>query len=329
MVMERLGMSAPTASAPSANAPVSLVTQTRVLPRHEDDFAKWQQRVNTVIAGFPGFLDYQIIPPSPPLQVDWVIVQRFVSLEAVQAWVSSAERERLLAEVQGWLVGQDDIHIVMPDNQAKSDSVSAVISTRVKPGQEEQYREWRNRVLSEESRFPGFQGAKVEPPIAGVQDDWVSIVRFDSAAHLSAWLDSPTRQQLVAEAAPFTDATHVRTVRTGFDAWFQTPGGTAPPPAWKQNMLVLLALYPSALGFSLLVQGPVFMQRLGLPFWLAFFCGNAVGVLILSKLVPWVSHRFNWWINPAGDDPRRTNLIGAAVIVALYAALLVFFWQVS
>lgn len=58
-------------------------------------------------------------------------------------------------------------------------------------------------------------------------------------------------------------------------------------------MLVLLALYPSACLFGLLVQTPILMRQFGMPFWLAFFVGNAVGVLILNFLVPWVSHRSN------------------------------------
>jgi uncharacterized protein len=322
-------MAAPPVAAAATSTPVTLVTQTRVLPAHAAEFAAWQQRVNDAIASVPGFIDHQVIPPDPPAQVDWVIVQKFSSLAAARAWLSSPQREQLLADIQGWLVGQDDIHIVTGDEQPQSASVSAVISTRILPGQEEQYRAWQSRIVAAESRFPGFEGSKLEPPIPGVQDDWVSIVRFDSDEHLAGWLDSADRQRLIAEAAPFTASSHVRTVRTGFDAWFQTTGGAAPPPAWKQNMLVLLALYPSALGFSLLVQGPLFMQRLGMPFWLAFFAGNAVGVLILSKLVPWVSHRFNWWINPAGGDTQRVNAIGVAVIVALYAVLLLFFSQVS
>lgn len=323
-------MSAPAATASVAGEPVTLVTQTRVLPAHADDFARWQQHVNDVVARFPGFIDHQAIPPDPPVQVDWVIVQRFANVGAARTWLGSPERAHLLAKAAPWLVGQDDIHIIRGDGAPSSAApVSAVISSRVKPGQESAYREWQSRISAAESRFPGYQGSKLEPPIPGVQDDWVAIVRFDSDDHLTHWLDSPERQQLLADAEAFTSGTHVRKVHTGFDAWFQTQPGTSPPPAWKQNMLVLLALYPSALGFSLLIQGPVLMGQLGMPFWLAFFVGNAVGVLILNQLVPWVSHRFNWWVNPTGADPERIKWTGIAVIVALYAVLLAFFWRVS
>ena len=121
-------MAEPSATANATSAPVTLVTQTRVTPEHAADFAKWQQRVNDAISEFPGFVDHQIIPPDPPAQVDWVIVQKFASLDAARAWLGSVQRERLLADIQGWLVGQDDIHIVTGDPPPRSSSVSAVIS---------------------------------------------------------------------------------------------------------------------------------------------------------------------------------------------------------
>ena len=61
------------ASAPATAKPVTIVTQTRVLPDRNNDFAEWQQRISDVVAGFPGFIDHQVIPPDPPKQVDWVM----------------------------------------------------------------------------------------------------------------------------------------------------------------------------------------------------------------------------------------------------------------
>ena len=69
-------------------------------------------------------------------------------------------------------------------------------------------------------------------------------------------------------------------MRTGFDQWFPVAAaGTAPPAAWKQNMLVLLLLYPVVFLFGLLVQTPLLTGRAGLPFAVALFIGNVVSVL--------------------------------------------------
>ena len=38
---------------------------------------------------FAGFIKQTVMPPSPPAQVDWVILQRFASTEAAVAWLNS------------------------------------------------------------------------------------------------------------------------------------------------------------------------------------------------------------------------------------------------
>ncbi len=315
-----------TAALPAAS-PVTLVTQTRVRSESDDDFGRWQQQVNDVVARFPGLIDHEVIPPSPPVQPDWVIVQRFTSVDAARAWLGSKERRRLIEQAQPWLVGQDDIHLIDGgDRPGPSAPVSAVISTRVKPGQEEAYRAWQRRIAAAQAKFDGFQGYKLTPPIPGVQDVWVTILRFETEPHLAAWMESPERQRLIDEAAAFTAETHTRTVRTGFDQWFRADGNAGPAtPAWKQNMLVLLALYPVVFLFGLWVQTPLLMERAKMPFWLALFAGNVASVIVLNWLVPAVSNRFGWWLHPSGGNARRLELSGAALIIGLYGLFLALF----
>lgn len=306
---------------------VTLVTQTRVLPGKDAEFAQWQERMNAAVAAQPGFLDHQVMAPAPPTQVDWVIVQRFASSEAAQAWLRSPARTDLLAEIAPALVGADDVHLFTDGAaNAPAASTSAVIGTRVAPGQEAAFREWQRRIEAAETTFPGFQGHKVEPPIPGVQEDWASVVRFDTDAHLQAWLDSPQRQALIAQATALGAESHVRIVRGGFQGWFNFGGETAAtPPGWKQSMVVLMVLYPVVFLFGRLVQGPLLLDR-GVPFWLALFIGNAFSVIVTgSLLIPWASRRLLWWMIPKADAPASTNARGIALIVAVYVIALAVF----
>jgi uncharacterized protein len=306
-------------------SPVTIVTQTRVLPDRNGDFAEWQQRISDAVAGFPGFIDHQVIPPNPPTQLDWVILQKFATSQTAQAWLRSPERLRLIEAAQPMLVGHDDIHIIEDEQTGKPpDAVSAVISMRIMPGKEEAYRDWGQRIAAAQAQFPGFQGFKLNPPIPGVQEDWVTVLQFDNEAHLNAWMTSPERLKLLEEANAFTTESHVRTVRTGFDQWFRV-AGAAHAPIWKLNMLTLLALYPVVFLFGYFVQTPLLVGRLGWPFFLALFAGNASGVVILNWVAPWVSGRFSWWTQPAGSETRQRNLLGIVAVVALYALLVLIF----
>lgn len=309
---------------------VTIVTQTRVASDKAEEFASWQRQISGVVAAQPGFLKQTVMPPSPPSQLDWVILQRFAKTEDALAWLRSDEKQRLVAQVQPMLVGQDDVHL-LEDNKAGvlPAPASAVISTRIKPGQEDVYREWERRIAAAQARAPGFQGYRFEPPVPGVQNDWLAILRLDSEENLQAWLASPARKKLLEEAAAFTDEYQARIVRTGFDQWFELGSSEAPPPAaWKQNMIVLMALYPVVFLFNKWVQYPLLVEHWKIPFWGALFIGNAVSVALLSFLVPWSGRWLDWWLRPSGHDPK-IEFGGAGLVVGVYALCLLIFWQSS
>jgi antibiotic biosynthesis monooxygenase (ABM) superfamily enzyme len=309
---------------------VSIVTQTSVRPEKSEDFARWQGETSNMVSNFPGFVEQRLMPPNPPLQVDWVILQRFHTMEDAQRWLVSPERQTRIEGAAPFLIGRDDVHIVRDDEGGRKPApVSAVISTRVKPGKDTEYRAWERKIAAAQSKAPGLQGYRFEPPVPGVQDDWLAILRFDTEHNLQAWLESPERKKLLEEAAPFLEEFHTRMVRSGFEQWFPLAVNGTRAPAWKQNMIVLLLLYPVVFLFSIWVQSPVLMAKAGLPFWLALFIGNIVSVMLLNWLVPWVSNGFGWWLAPAACAGRWTSLAGAALILLLYAAWLFLFSRIS
>jgi uncharacterized protein len=313
---------------PAPAGTVTIVTQTCVRPEDSEAFARWQEQTSGVVAAFPGFIGETVMKPSPPSQVDWVILQRFAGTEAATAWLHSEKRLERIASAGPMTLGRDDIHIVDDGGVGVLPSpVSAVISTRIKPGQETAYRGWEQRIAAAQSKAPGFQGYRFEPPVPGVQDDWLAIVRFDTEPNLQAWLDSPARHALLNDAAAFTEEFHTRIARTGFDQWFPAAAGAPAPAAWKQNMLVLLMLYPVVFLFGALVQTPLLIGRAGLSFPIALFIGNVVSVVLLNYLVPWTGNRFSWWLAPTSKNPRSIEIAGAALVIALYGVILFAFWR--
>ena len=76
-------------------------------------------------------------------------------------------------------------------------TVTEVITTVVKPGQEEAFRRWAERIQQGQARFPGYMGTLVQAPLSPEVPYWTTLVRFESPAFLDAWLQSPERQAIL------------------------------------------------------------------------------------------------------------------------------------
>lgn len=310
---------------------VSIVTQTTVRPERSEDFARWQGETSKVIATFSGFVEQRLMPPNPPIQVDWVILQRFNSIEDAQRWLASTERQTRIEGAAPMLIGRDDVHIVRDDEGGiKPAPVSAVISTKVLPGKELEYRAWERKISAAQTKAPGLQGYRFEPPVPGVQEDFVAILRFDTKENLQAWMDSPVRQKLVDEAAPLTEEFHTR-MATGFEQWFRDVGGpgSAAPPVWKMDFLVLLMLYPVVFLWSIWIGIPFLTAKFHMNFAIALFIGNIFSVGLTGFMVPWVANKFGWWLAPSANGLTKPNLVGTGVILALFAIMVIVFYYAS
>jgi len=309
---------------------VSIVTQTCVRPDHAEDFARWQGETSIVISTFPDFIEQRLMPPNPPLQIDWVILQRFRTMEGARGWLGSAERQKRLEGATPLLVGRDDVHIVQDGaSAARSAPVSAVISTRVKPGKEADYLVWEHKIAAAQSKAPGLQGYRFEPAVPGVQEDFVAILRFDTQENLTRWLESPERKALVEEAAPLTEEFHTRTAHTGFEQWFRDAANpNAPPPAvWKMDAIVLVLLYPIVFLWSVWFGIPVLSKQLHIDFAPALFLGNIFSVGLTGFLVPRLANALNWWLAPNAAKRTQMNLLGGGLMLAAYAAMVLVFWK--
>src|SRR5260370_37348491 len=87
-------------------------TRTCVKLESAEAFRRWQGETSTVITSFPGFIEQRLMPPKPPLQIDWVILQRFASRDDAQRWLVSPERQARIDGIAHILVGRGDLHIV-------------------------------------------------------------------------------------------------------------------------------------------------------------------------------------------------------------------------
>jgi antibiotic biosynthesis monooxygenase (ABM) superfamily enzyme len=92
---------------------------------------------------------------------------------------------------------------------------------------------------------------------------------------------------------------------------------------------VLLMLYPVVFLFGYFVQTPFLTGRAGLHFAIALFLGNIVSVVLVNYLVTFASSRLIWWLQPAGPHRRGIEAAGAALLLVLYAAMVLAFWRLT
>jgi antibiotic biosynthesis monooxygenase (ABM) superfamily enzyme len=88
---------------------------------------------------------------------------------------------------------------VTADNAA-----TVIIGQKVRPGSELNFEAWQQDMNREASKYPGFVGAEVNGPTS-VQPDWIVVYRFDSVAHVQAWINSATRQERLAGGQQYFD----------------------------------------------------------------------------------------------------------------------------
>jgi uncharacterized protein len=313
-------MDASSANADRVDGPVALVIQRRVADEGFAPFSRWNGKVGERLKSWPGYLGQEVVPPQPPAQSDWIVIQRFASPDAAHAWQRSDEHAELVAEMRRHFIGPEDIHI-LPDTTVHNEAVvSAVISFKVPVGLEADFLAWQQRMQTAEAEFKGFLRHKVERPIPGLHDDWLIILSFDNDANLTAWLDSAVRQAFLKEGARFNSGISVKRASYGFNFWFpagQTPR-QGPPFIFKSNLIVLLVLYPIVFLWGTFIGHPL-IDAHGVPFWLSLFIGNLVSTQLLGWfVVPATFKAFDWWLAPRMSALRQFG--GYSLVVALYAA---------
>ena len=186
------------------------------------------------------------------------------------------------------------------------------------------YARWLEDSGKMEKEFPGFLSREVIEPMDGGQNFYTLVVRFDSSANLSRWLDSGewkglhTRlQNLVEQADRFgTDEQYL----TPF--WYRTDPQSVPVPTWKIWLSTVAALYPSIFIISLL------LESVTLPFAAMLLLSNLLAVASVSWMTgPIVRRILKSWMTARQADVRIT-VFGALAIVAALSLLLAVFLQV-
>jgi uncharacterized protein len=154
----------------------------------------------------------------------------------------------------------------------------------------------------------------------------VDIVRYDSIKHLTDWMESKDRQDLLAELDSIVESRHSHRV-TGLEGWFAINRGPdesqSAPPSWKRALAVLFALYPTVMALNYV--NPL-MGNLSFP--VKMLISNMLSVALLTWFVmPPISRFLGFWLTSNSGNWRRETMglftvaAGIALFVVLFSVL--------
>jgi len=136
----------------------------------------------------------------------------------------------------------------MNSAMANDQSATAVITHRVKDGEESGYEHWLNEIVPLCKTYSGHLGVVVIRPVPGATTTFTIVIRFDTRDHLLSWMESEDRKRLIRKVQPFLADDDKFFVRSGLDFWFTPEGAKARlPTRWKQFLVTWSAIYPLVL----------------------------------------------------------------------------------
>jgi len=144
-----------------------VVIQSRPRPGRDEEFAAWQQRMANLACQAEGFLSSQVMPPGPPEQEDWVIIERFSSRRYARAWLDSPQRAEEIARAGDLMETDQEVSVIDELGAPAEHASTAVIYTEVEPGGEERFRRWHERIGAAQARWPGYVGSTLQAPVEG------------------------------------------------------------------------------------------------------------------------------------------------------------------
>jgi antibiotic biosynthesis monooxygenase (ABM) superfamily enzyme len=311
-------MSGATTEAPHPAFTAALVVTLRLRPGVEANFSSWHARMSTAPASAAGFVSAEVNAPAPG-ELEWRVVQRFRNVSYLQAWRASELHGRLIREGSELVEGGDGSGLrehEISDGVANG-VVTEVVTTYVKPGKDQEYQAWAEKIHQAEAEFPGYRGSYLQPPASQRQHYWTTLVRFATPEQLDRWLSSDVRKAFLHQHEELVQSWEHHRLPSSFSGWFPTDAATSESPSsWKQSMIVILMLFPIVM-LEIRFLSPLLGGMSTSP---ATFIGNVISVVLLAwPFMPLAIAAMKWWLLPGKDSPKWTNALGVALLVGLYA----------
>ena len=257
---------------------------------------------------FQGCFNAELLAPIPNLREEWITLIQFQNEHLLRQWLNSEEHTLAISRIEP--------HINTTRRQFLSNfnqQVSFLITTTLRPENEEKWLRWNDKIHTAMTTFPGFVGSDIQPSTIKQKGDnktWIVNFQFNSLENLRNWIDSPERARLIEEGSSLYESSVVSQVSSGFCSWFdmKSKAGTG-VAGWKMPWIVEMALYP-----MILVQAKLtgFLNVFPMP--VVILINTFYGCFLMQYFfVPWVQKFMNFWLLPKREREAKINPIGAVL----------------
>ncbi|MGD1860257.1 MAG: hypothetical protein ACFB0E_09835 [Leptolyngbyaceae cyanobacterium] len=220
----------------------------------------------------------------------------------------------------------------MTNTPLKPDFASLVVEHTVERGKGLSFRWWHRKLTQSARGYKGYIRTDLCSPVHGSQQmKWYSIVHFDTPEHLNQWLKSRDRESMIDSGSQVFSSYRFMSFATGLEGWFSRQRGSEQfglgPPAWKQNLSVVLGLYPVVMIQSLIFGALGILQGWSLPS--AMIINNLITSSILTwAVMPLVTKVMGFWLYPASQPAsNKVDWLGTAALAgALLLMVALFNW---
>jgi antibiotic biosynthesis monooxygenase (ABM) superfamily enzyme len=305
---------------------VALITKLKVQAGADiNAFKDWLIELMMTSGTFSGFWSSEIIPPTHFADEIWTLIQKFRTVEEINAWKQSDALKQLMTVS----VGSRGFTAVIIKDEVSTDGASGMVATaivtHVIPAEVDLFRKWELKIQKAQAKFPGYQGTYWQPPVLEKGTQFTTLLRFDTPGSLQSWMGSDERKHLLAESSKFVASTKFSSLTSSFPGWFPAnPQTGEPPPNWKSSMLVLAALYPIIM-FCIRFVSPLFAST---NFTLFNFLSTVCNMIIVTWVcMPILIKLFSWWLFPDPVVRKQNTVIGIFILLFLYGLEIDMFWK--
>jgi antibiotic biosynthesis monooxygenase (ABM) superfamily enzyme len=185
-------------------------------------------------------------------------------------------------------------------SDTNNDSVTVVVSRKVKSGYESQYENWLKRLLEEAKSMKGYMGAAVQEPAPGTKE-YTSVFRFDNVENLRKFEESEIRTRYLREVVDYVEADAIWKKFSGLEFWFSPPTGTIVPQPSRFRMALVMIVVVYGLVISI---GQLVSSLVGdvIPSYVRLFITISIEIFLMTFiLMPRLTKLLAKWIYPSSS----------------------------